>query len=70
MGEKNFEDLPKTKYEYNPAHPIGTCGDCGGEMIYNVPRLGINGGFIHKETGQLLCGPYQPIQFTTNTQTN
>lgn len=43
-------------YEYNPKHKIGTCAKCGGEMIYNVPRLGASGGFIHKETGYISCG--------------
>ena len=45
------------KYTWNPAHPIGTCADCGGEMVHNCPRLGANGGYIHKETGSVLCGP-------------
>ena len=32
-----------------------TCGKCGAEMTYNVPRLGPNGGFVHKATGRLEC---------------
>jgi hypothetical protein len=28
---------------------------CGREMIYNVPRLGAAGGFIHKHTRELEC---------------
>jgi hypothetical protein len=43
------------KYKWNPAHPIGTCGLCGGEMIYNVPRLGADGGYCHKETDDIRC---------------
>ncbi len=41
-------------FPYNPAHKIGTCGNCGGEMTYNVPRMGPDGGFIHAN-GSLLC---------------
>jgi hypothetical protein len=44
-----------TKFNYNPSHPIGTCGDCGEEVTYNVPRLGPDGGFVHMKTGKLLC---------------
>jgi hypothetical protein len=43
-------------YPHNPSHPIGTCTKCGGEMVYNVPRMGPNGGFVHKATGRLVCG--------------
>lgn len=35
---------------------IGTCGHCGAEMRYNVPRLGPNGGYVHKATGRFDCG--------------
>lgn len=42
-------------FGWNSNHPIGTCGHCGGEMVYNVPRLGSNGGYVHKSTGSLLC---------------
>jgi hypothetical protein len=45
----------KKQYKYNTKHPIGTCCDCGKEMIFNVPRLGANGGFVHKETGEFMC---------------
>lgn len=44
------------EFSYNPAHAIGTCGTCGAEMAYNVPRLGSNGGYIHKTTGRFECG--------------
>ncbi len=47
--------MEKVKYPHNPNHKIGTCSECGEEMVYNVPRLGANGGFIHKETGGLSC---------------
>ncbi len=47
-------------YSYNPDHPIATCADCGGEMVHNVPRLGPDGGYVHKATGQLQCGQYVP----------
>ncbi len=51
------EPLPvvEWKFPWNPRHPIGTCQQCGGEMVYNVPRLGPDGGYVHKETGKLLC---------------
>jgi hypothetical protein len=42
-------------FPYNPEHPIGTCARCGQEMIYNVPRMGPNGGFVHKASGKLMC---------------
>jgi len=42
-------------FSYNHAHPIGTCGKCGREMVHNVPRLGKDGGFVHKDTGSFLC---------------
>lgn len=35
---------------------IGTCGLCGAELAYNVPRLGPGGGYVHKSTGKLDCG--------------
>lgn len=43
------------KHGHNPAHAIGTCGKCGEEMVYNVPRLGPDGGYVHKATGKLQC---------------
>lgn len=42
-------------YPHNPEHPTATCADCGEEMIYNVPRLGANGGYIHKNTQSFGC---------------
>lgn len=48
------------RFSHNPAHPVGTCESCGEEMIFNVPRLGSNGGFIHKRTGQYLCDSPSP----------
>ena len=47
--------MEKVKYSHNPNYKIGTCLECGEEMVYNVPRLGANGGFIHKETKGLGC---------------
>jgi len=46
-------------FPYNPAHPIGTCAKCGEEMTYNVPRIGPDGGYVHKETGYFTCGNRQ-----------
>lgn len=35
-------------------------------MVFNVPRLGPNGGFVHKETADLLCGdPDKRAEFQT-----
>ncbi len=50
---------PPFQYPHNPAHQIGTCGTCGGEMRYNVPRLGPDGGFVHA-TGSIECAPPEP----------
>jgi hypothetical protein len=44
-------------YPHNPDHKIGTCSKCGNEMVYNVPRLGPDGGFVHKANGKFEC-PY------------
>lgn len=43
--------------EHNPALEIGACGLCGEEMVFNVPRLGVAGGFVHKSTGDITCHP-------------
>lgn len=56
-----------SKFGWNPAHPVGTCGDCGAEMAHNVPRLGADGGFVHKATGKLECAAalaLEEIEFT------
>ena len=45
----------QTEIKYNPKHAIGTCGLCGKEIVYNVVRLGPDGGFIHKDTGTFAC---------------
>ena len=50
-------------FQYNPDHPIGTCGKCGGEMIHNVPRMGNAGSFIHKQNNSIQC-PNQMSQPT------
>ena len=42
-------------YPHNPSHAIGTCAKCGGEMTYNVPRIGPAGGFIHKASQNVDC---------------
>jgi hypothetical protein len=31
------------------------CTRCGKPMRYNVPRLGPAGGYVHADTGLLLC---------------
>lgn len=45
-----------TEFTHNPEHAFGTCAKCGEEMVANVPRLGVDGGFIHKSTGEFMCG--------------
>lgn len=58
----------KEPYAHNPAHLIGTCAKCGEEMIFNVPRLGANGGYVHKSNGKFDCNnsmtpqPTEPIE--------
>ena len=42
-------------FKYNPDHTIGTCSKCGEEMLFNVPRIGRDGGYIHKSTGKFSC---------------
>ena len=46
---------PETEFQWNSAHPVGTCAKCGSEMAHNVPRLGDGGGFIHKAAGKYEC---------------
>ena len=36
-------------------YEVGTCVNCGGEMVFNVPRLGPNGGYVHRKTGRFEC---------------
>ncbi len=38
-------------FTYNPAHKLGTCGNCGHEMTHNVPRMGDAGGWVHLHGG-------------------
>ena len=42
-------------FPYNSAHEVGTCAKCGQEMRFNSPRLGPNGGYVHKDTGEYDC---------------
>lgn len=42
-------------YPYDATHEVATCGLCGQEMGYNVPRLGPDGGFIHKHNSSFSC---------------
>ncbi len=54
--DRNESDRPTgSRFPYNPAHEVGTCAKCGREMRYNVPRLGPDGGYVHKDTGKLDC---------------
>ncbi len=55
---------PEPQFTWNPNHSIGTCARCGDEMIYNVPRMGPAGGFIHKSTHDLMCGGLKTAKVT------
>lgn len=48
-------------FAHNPNHPIGTCCTCGEEMIYNAPRLGPDGGYVHKSTSGFICSPKEVL---------
>ena len=40
----------------NPDKSTGMwCGYCGEAMLYNVPRLGPDGGYVHLKTRKLSC---------------
>jgi hypothetical protein len=54
-----------SEHKHDPVHPIGTCADCGGEMVYNVPRMGPDGGYVHKNTGRYDCGGSQAVGAST-----
>lgn len=56
-GEQKIKEFP-----YNPAHPVGTCAKCGGEMVHNVPRLGAGGGFVHKINASIVCPEMLPAR--------
>jgi hypothetical protein len=48
--------------EYNPDHKTGTCLKCGEEMEFNVPRLGHDGGYVHKDTGSFICNDAKRLE--------
>lgn len=55
----------------SPDKSTGTwCMDCGDAMRHNVPRMGPEGGWVHKSTGSLLCGPRKEVQWTVSSDTN
>src|SRR5580692_3626853 len=37
-----------------------TCGHCGKPMRFNVPRMGPDGGYVHADTGRLMCDDSGP----------
>lgn len=39
------------------------CGHCFKAMRHNVPRLGAAGGWVHADTGYVLCGPRPEIKW-------
>jgi hypothetical protein len=45
-----------SEFPHNPEH-LATCKRCGGEMVFNVPRMGAAGGHIHKSNYQFTCPP-------------
>lgn len=45
-------------------HGHSYCQKCHKEMRHNVPRLGPAGGWVHADTGYVLCGP-RPEQAIT-----
>lgn len=52
----------------NPDTSTGMwCADCGHAMVHNVPRLGPNGGYVHKDTAQFDCGPRKELQVTSDS---
>jgi hypothetical protein len=50
-----FGNNVKREFPYNPEHPIGTCAKCGKEMEFNVPRVGPDGGYVHKDSSRVDC---------------
>jgi hypothetical protein len=62
-----MRDERKTFPWDDPKHPAGTCAGCGEEMIWNVPRLGPDGGYIHKSTGLFLCKTSTPPSAAVET---
>jgi hypothetical protein len=34
---------------------LATCVKCGAAMVFNVPRLGPSGGYIHAQARSFLC---------------
>jgi hypothetical protein len=53
--KQNKNNSADYMFGWNPSHPIGTCALCGEELVYNVPRLGPKGGYVHKNTRSLTC---------------
>lgn len=35
--------------------PVPRCAYCDGAVRFNVPRLGVDGGYVHADNGSLLC---------------
>lgn len=46
-----------------------TCSKCGKLVCFNVPRLGPDGGFVHYDTGELLCEGESTKLVVDHTQT-
>jgi hypothetical protein len=59
VEQKLFEWALRAGYIDAPPPPY--CMKCGKAMRSNVPRMGDAGGFVHADTGSLVCGPVQPL---------
>ena len=60
-GWKENDHAPKVELESEdrPASAY-TCTKCGGRMVFNVPRMGPDGGFVHASTGSFECNAPTP----------
>lgn len=52
--------VPNQPPNNQSCNSVGSCGHCGQEMAYNIPRLGISSGFIHKESREYQCERPKP----------
>lgn len=53
QAQEAMERQRMSEHEQNTQRP--TCSKCGKEMVFNVPRMGPAGGYVHAGTGLLLC---------------
>ena len=55
MNTKQDNSEPLPALEKITVRVTGICQDCGQAMVYNVPRLGPTGGFVHERTRNFGC---------------